>query len=194
MSLTTFGLGLYLLPISLTFASYLGYPLLLLVLRRRRVPVPITDPPEWPLITIVLPVFNEARVIAATLDNVLAADYPPERRHVLVVSDASFDGTDEIVRGFADRNVELVHLAKRGGKTAAENVAADHLRGSIVINLDATIRISPSSLKALVRAFEDPSIGVVSGRDISVGDKASDQNLGESRYVGYEMWVRRLET
>ncbi len=80
------------------------------------------------------------------------------------------------------------------GKTAAENAAAPLVRGDIVVNTDATIRIEPGSLKALVRAFQDPTVGVASGRDISVGGVQDAANQGESGYVGYEMWVRRLET
>lgn len=194
MSLTVLGLALYLLPGTLTLLSYLGYPLLLMAVRRRDWRPVAADPPEWPGITIVIPVFNEARAIAATLDNVLGVDYPLDRRQVLVISDASTDGTDDIVRSFADRGVELVRLAARGGKTAAENGAGRHLRGSIVVNLDATIRIPPPSIKALVRTFQDPTVGVASGRDVSVGDEAQEQSGDESRYVGYEMWVRRLET
>jgi cellulose synthase/poly-beta-1,6-N-acetylglucosamine synthase-like glycosyltransferase len=98
------------------------------------------------------------------------------------------------VRGYAARGVELLALAQRGGKTKAENAAIPHLRGEIVINMDATIRVPPHALKALVRTFQDPTIGVASGRDVSVGDEAREGNQAESGYVGYEMWVRSLET
>jgi cellulose synthase/poly-beta-1,6-N-acetylglucosamine synthase-like glycosyltransferase len=82
----------------------------------------------------------------------------------------------------------------RSGKTAAENAAASRLRGEIVINTDATIRIPPHALKPLVRVFQDPTIGVASGRDVSVGRVEQEANRGESGYVGYEMWLRSLET
>src|SRR5690606_28676925 len=49
-------------------------------------------------------------------------------------------------------------------------------------------------LKALVRAFEDTTVGVASSRDVSVGDLTAEGNQGESGYVGYEMQVRALET
>ncbi|MDH4132073.1 MAG: hypothetical protein OEV95_09740, partial [Gemmatimonadota bacterium] len=101
---------------------------------------------------------------------------------------------DDIVREFAAAGVELLRLPERSGKTAAENAALPLLRGSIVVNTDATIRILPSAMKPLIRVFEDPAIGVASGRDVSVGDLADEASLGESGYVGYEMWVRSLET
>lgn len=193
MSLTAWGAALFLLPLALLVVAYLGYPLLLMAMRRPS-PFPARDPSPWPEITISIPVYNEAGAIAATLDNLLAADYPPERRRILVVSDASSDATDPIVASYADRGVQLVRLPGRSGKTAAENQAGAHLWGSIVVNVDATIRIPPGALKALVRAFEDSTVGVASGRDVSVGDESAEHNRDESTYVGYEMWVRRLET
>jgi cellulose synthase/poly-beta-1,6-N-acetylglucosamine synthase-like glycosyltransferase len=175
--------------------SYLLYPLLLKalgVLRTR--PVRAEDPVQWPMVSITVPAFNEERAIGPTLDCILATDYPPDRRQVVVVSDCSTDRTDEIVRGYADRGVELLRMAIRGGKTAAENAARDRLRGDIVVNTDASVRLHPGALKPLVRCFGDPEVGVASGRDVSVARGQADVNVGESRYVGYEMWVRALET
>ncbi|MGE0554577.1 MAG: glycosyltransferase, partial [Gemmatimonadales bacterium] len=188
------GLALYVVPPLLTALAYGAYPLVLQVLARRRARPTGEDPAEWPHVTISIPVYNEAGAIAETLETLLAADYPPDRRHLVVVSDASSDDTDRIVAGFADRGVKLVRMPERAGKTAAENEAGKHLRGEIVVNLDATIRIPPNAIKALVRAFKDPDVGVASGRDVSVSTLASEQNRDESSYVGYEMWVRGLET
>ena len=147
-----------------------------------------------PRISIVLPVYNEARVIAATLDSILAIDYPADARQILVVSDASTDGTDEIVAGFADRGVALLRMPSRRGKTAAENAARWHVTGEIVINTDASVRIDPPAIKHLVGAFADPSVGVASARDVSVTNVAQPANAGEGAYVGYEMWIRDMET
>lgn len=152
------------------------------------------DPREWPMITILVPAYNEERQIGRTLEALLALDYPADRRQVIVMSDASTDRTDEIVRGFADRGVELFRQPERLGKTAAENAVTARCRGDILVNTDASIRIPPGSLKPLLRVFADPTVGCASGRDISVGDVEREQNAGESGYVGYEMWVRGLET
>ena len=180
----------------LTFGyAYVGYPLLLRVLSRRRRPsgeAPTLG--EWPYITITVPAYNEARSIADTLDALLRVDYPADRRQILVISDASTDGTDDIVRQYADRGVELLRMPERGGKSAAENAAGKVARGDIIVNTDASVRLMPGSLKPLVRAFADPTVGVASGRDVSVGDVEAEGNRGESSYVGYEMELRALET
>jgi cellulose synthase/poly-beta-1,6-N-acetylglucosamine synthase-like glycosyltransferase len=175
--------------------AYVLYPLLLRVLApRRAAPRPAAGQGEWPSITLTVPCYNEETSIAATLDHLLAADYPAERRQILVISDASTDRTDAVVAGYAGRGVELLRLPERRGKTAAENAAGAAARGEIVINVDATVRLRPGALKALVRAFADPSVGVASGRDVSTGDVTSEGTGGEAGYVGYEMWVRGLET
>jgi cellulose synthase/poly-beta-1,6-N-acetylglucosamine synthase-like glycosyltransferase len=148
----------------------------------------------WPSITIVLPVYNEERVIADAIESMLAIDYPADQRQVLILSDASSDRTHEIVRGYANRGVELVALPERKGKTAAENESARYARGSIIINTDATTRIYPDAVKPLVSVFRDATVGVASGRDVSAAAGAGEESTAESGYVGYEMWVRDLET
>ncbi len=190
-----------LIAVSVTAYAYVGYPLTLWIaaaVRGRRPAFPdIGDWPatcEWPSVTVTLPVFNEERVVAQTLDAILALDYPKDRLHVLVVSDASTDRTDEIVERYANRGVELIRLPMRSGKSAAENAARKRLRGELVVNTDASVRLHPLALKQLVAAFTDPTVGIASGRDVSVAKAGERANLGESEYVGYEMWVRDLET
>jgi cellulose synthase/poly-beta-1,6-N-acetylglucosamine synthase-like glycosyltransferase len=175
--------------------AYFGYPLFLKLLSLIRPrPARVGEPDVWPSISITVPAYNEERAIGVTLDTILATDYQADRRQILVVSDASSDRTDEIVRSYADRGVELVRVPVRGGKTAAEDAARGHLRGDIVVNTDASVRIAPGALKPLIARFADPEVGVASGRDVSVAQLDRDTNLGESGYVGYEMWVRDLET
>lgn len=190
---------LILLPLAIGVYAYVAYPLLLrfVAAMDRAEDGPVADF-QWPSITITVPCYNEERSIRQTLEALLAVDYPADRRQILVISDASSDGTDEIVRQFADRGVELLRLDERRGKSAAENAAGHLARGEIIVNTDATIRIVPTALKALVRAFSDPRVGVASGRDLSVAsidDHASTTAVsGESGYVGYEMNIRALET
>ncbi len=191
------GSGLVATPFLLAGYAYVGYPLLLAgiaAIRRGMPPLPTSDPDEWPSVTITIPVHNEERRIASCLDAVLALDYPADRRQILVISDGSTDRTEDLVRGYAARGVELHVMRERRGKSAAENVGGGLARGDIVVNIDASVRVPPSGLKSLVRAFQDSTVGAASCRDVSVGDVTAVANSGERGYVDYEMRIRALET
>jgi glycosyltransferase involved in cell wall biosynthesis len=174
--------------------AYGVYPILLSALARGRPGATCHEPATWPMVTIVVPVFNEEQVIGDMLRHLLALDYPSERMEILVVSDASTDGTDDVVREFTDHGVRLLRMPVRKGKTAGENAAGGAVRGDIIVNIDASIRVPRHALRALVSAFDDPSVGVASGRDVTVGAAAARVNRGEGRYTDYEMRVRALET
>jgi cellulose synthase/poly-beta-1,6-N-acetylglucosamine synthase-like glycosyltransferase len=191
----TLGLALVLLPFALGAYAYLGYPLLLRLLPRRvRVRGP-AEVSEWPTVTLLVPAFNAAATIAGTLDDILAFDYPRDRLQILVVSDASDDGTDDVVRSYAARGVDLLRMPTRGGKTRGENAAVAHCRGEIVVTMDAAIRAPAHALRTLVAAFADPSVGVASGRDVSAAAAAAREGTGaEAGYVGFEMALRARET
>ncbi|HSU13280.1 glycosyltransferase [Longimicrobium sp.] len=183
------------LPVALALYAYAGYPLALRLLAPfRPAPAAPADPAEWPLLSVSLPAYNEEAQLPGALDALLAADYPRGRLQLLVISDASTDATDDIARSYAGRGVSLLRRERRGGKTAAENAAIPHLTGSIVVNTDASIRVHPGALKALARRFGDASVGVVSGRDVSVAAADGCANVAETGYVGYEMALRDLET
>jgi len=182
-------------PAACCLYAYVLYPLLLYVVSRfvsRPTHWPALD--SWPAVSITVPCYNEEASIAATLEALLQVDYPAGRMQIVVVSDASSDRTDDIVREFASRGVELLRMPERKGKSAAENAVALVCRGEILVNTDASIRIPRGSLKKLVAAFQDPAIGVASGRDVSVSSAPRGAPGGESGYVGYEMFVRSLET
>ena len=161
-------------PLIIGIYAYAAYPLILWILARLR-PRDSKGPggEKWPSVTITVPVYNAHSSIGATLEALLNLDYPRDRFQILVISDASTDGTDDLVRTFADRGIELLRLPERRGKTAAENAALAASRGEILVNVDSTIIVPPQSLKKLVRVFDDPTIGVASGRDVSVGDAAN---------------------
>ena len=185
VTLDVIGWMLVLAPIVLFAYAYFGYPLLLRLVARLRPARPIPAATAvLPTISITIPCYNEEHSIADTLDRILAVDYPATHRQILIVSDASTDRTDEIVRSYADRGVELLRMPSRTGKTAAENAAAPLLRGDVVVNMDATIGLRPDSIQRLVRAFQDPTIGVASGRDVSV----AASSLPPSRVMWGTRW------
>ncbi len=185
-------------PVALGGYAFVAYPAIVWAWSRLRPPYTLPPAPAnddgWPELTILVVAYNEERRLGRTLEHALAVDYPADRLNVLVVSDASTDGTDEIVRTVGDPRVHLFRMPVRSGKPAGENAAGPHLRGDIVVSIDASILIPRGSLKPLVRALLDPAVGLASGRDVSVGDEAREGNRGEAGYVGMEMTLRRLET
>ena len=196
MMLTSLAVALVLAPFAMFAYAYFGYPLLLKALVRGRPHREAPEhPEEWPAVTVVVAAYNAERTIGRTIEQLLAADYPTDRRQILIVSDGSTDGTDDIVRSYESRGVELLRVS-RAGKQAAELRARPYVRGEIVVSTDASIMTRPDAIKLLVRHFADPTVGVVSGRCVSVGNPADAANAtrNDARFLGYEMWVRSLET
>jgi glycosyltransferase involved in cell wall biosynthesis len=184
------------LGVVVTLYGYAGYPLLLIVLRwfRRRPPVATEKLAIWPRISITLPAYNAEKTLRPVLEGLVHLDYPAELRQIVVVSDGSTDGTDALVAEYAHLGVELLRHSPRAGKTEVENVAMHALTGDIVVNTDASVALQSDSVWRLVAALSDPGVGVSSGRDISVASIGATGHGGEAAYVGYEMWLRDLET
>lgn len=182
--------------VAITLYAYAGYPILLVVVRvfRRQPPLSTAKPVTWPRISITLPAYNAERTLRPVLDGLVHIDYPADRRQIVVVSDGSTDGTDALVGEYSHLGVELLRHSPRAGKTEVENVAMTALTGEIVVNTDASVALAPDAVWRLVAALSDPRVGVSSGRDISVAAVGGTAHGGEAVYVGYEMWVRDLET
>lgn len=172
---------------------YAGYPLLLWA-RSRLAPRPVRAAPVEPALSVVIPVFDEERVLAAKLDNTLALDYPRARLEILVVSDGSTDATEAIAAGYAARGVRLLALP-RGGKVAALNAGAAAARGEILVLTDANGLLEPASLRRLVEPFADPEVGGVCGHKRYRTTRGADATeLGENLYWRYDSWQKRLES
>jgi poly-beta-1,6-N-acetyl-D-glucosamine synthase len=166
--------------------TYAGYPALISLAARLR-PRPATRGDATPTVTIVCAAHDEARAIDARLDNLLSLDYPRDRVQIIVVSDGSGDGTDDIVRRYADRGVELIRVEQPSGKPTALNRGVATARGDLVVFCDARQRIEPGALRALVAPFADPQVGAVSGELHMAGEQ------GPGVYWRYEKLIRAAE-
>jgi glycosyltransferase involved in cell wall biosynthesis len=187
---------LLIIGLAIALYGYFGYPIALILARlvRRQPPVVTAKPAVWPRITITLPAYNAERTLRPVLDGLVRVEYPAELRQIVVVSDGSTDGTDALVAEYAGLGVELLRHSPRVGKTELENFAMTALTGEIIVNTDASVALAPDAVWRLVAALADPAVGVSSGRDISVATVGATGHGGEAAYVGYEMWVRDLET
>jgi len=172
---------------------YAGYPLVLLALRSRPASQLARGPEEAPRVTLIVSAFNEADCVAAKLDNTLALDYPRQCLDVIVVSDASEDGTDEIVQGYEAKGVRLLRMQQRGGKTLGLNAGVAASQGDIVVFSDANAMYKADAIQRLVAPFAAADIGAVIGESTyTEPDSASGES--ESLYWRYETWIKELET
>lgn len=173
---------------------FVGYPQLLRLIVAIRGPRRVAKADVTPAVSLVISAYNEADVMAGKLRNALALDYPRELLQVVVVSDASDDGTDEIVRSFAGQGVELSRQEARRGKTAGLNAVVPTLRGDIVVFSDANAMYQPDALRMLVRNFADAQVGCVTGEARYATGSGAAAEAGEGAYWSYELQLKQLET
>lgn len=173
---------------------FVGYPVLLWLIVRVRGERRIERGTGLPSVTLIISAFNEADVIGAKLDNALALDYPRDRLEIVVVSDASTDATDAIVREYADRGVRLARQPERRGKTAGLNVVVPGASGDIVVFSDANALYRSNAIRMLVRNFADPAVGCVTGEARYRESSRTAADAGERAYWDYEIHLKRLET
>src|SRR5258708_30954420 len=116
-----------------------------------------------PSVTVLIPAYNEAQNIAATIQNKLDQDYPRNQLEIIVISDGSTDGTDDIVHGFGSQSVRLIRREQREGKAAALNEAVRYARGEIPVFSDANSLFAPDAPRLLIENFSDPKVGYMTG-------------------------------
>lgn len=185
---------LFWLSCGLLLYAYLGYPVLLWLIVRLRGARSVRIGTQSPRVTLLISAYNEAAVIREKLENALRLDYPRDLLEVLVVSDASSDGTDEIVLQYASRGVRLARQESRQGKTAGLNRGVPLGTGEIVVFSDANAMYAADAVKKLVRNFADPEIGCVTGEARYIDGGVTTADTGERAYWNYEIQVKRLET
>lgn len=172
---------------------YAGYPLLLMIVRTLGGHRPIKSGTFQPVVTLIVSAYNEADIIGEKIANSLALDYPADKLEILVISDASSDGTDAIVEAVKDPRVRLLRMPDRGGKTMGLNAAVREARGDVLVFSDANAMYAGDSLLALTRNFADPDVGAVVGES-TYSDAIAGADKDESLYWRYEVAIKRLES
>jgi len=174
--------------------TYAGYPVWLWVRSKVR-PWPVISGPIDPLVSVVMVVRNEERVLATKLENLLGLDYPAERLDVVVVSDGSTDRTEAILHEYArNPRVHAVLNQLSQGKASGLNDALQVVQGEIVIFTDARQMIELGALRVLLADFADPEVGCVSG-ELMLGDPdKGEKGRGMGVYWRIEKAVRELES
>lgn len=147
--------------IGLIVYTYVGFPLLTALrgLLRRQ---PLVLGSGRPRVSVIIAAHNEAAGIARKLDNTLALDYPQECFEIIVASDGSNDGTNELVQHCGAPHVRLLALPRQG-KNSAVNTAVAAANAEILVFTDADTLLAPDALHHLIAPFGDPTVGGVCG-------------------------------
>ena len=186
----------YLFWFSLLFVAfaYAGYPAWLF-LRVKRSPRPVRKVPILPLVSIVMAVHNEVKNLPAKLRNLEELDYPADRIEIVVASDGSTDGTNEILETWGRGPARIfVCCDSHQGKAAALNVALEHAKGEILIFTDARQMIERTAVNCLVANFADPSVGCASGELTLVSQNSGAGGEGLGLYWRLEKKIREWES
>lgn len=182
--------AVFLVSLVLLLATWIGYPLVMGLLARRRQRPNLSPPALLPRVSLIIAAHNEANHIEERLRNVLALDYPADRLEVIVSEDGSVDDTAACVRRFPQ--VRLLSHGHRLGKAEALNRAVAEARGDIVVFSDANNAYPEHALRALVAEFADPDVGAVTGRK----SVSAEHGIGggESVYWKLEGWLIERES
>lgn len=188
------------ISLSIVVYTYVGYGLILYVMvkikeifKKSKKEVNLPQDDQLPEVTLLVAAYNEEDVVRDKMANSLALDYPKKKLKLMWVTDGSTDKTNELLSEY--REVELLYLPERGGKTAALNRAIDYVTSPIVVFTDANTMICKESIREIVGAFMEDKVGCVAGeKRIAVKEKDNAAGGGEGLYWKYESALKNLDS
>lgn len=138
-----------------------------------------------PVISIVMPAYNEGEYITESIRCLFGLDYPADKLEIIVVDDGSTDDTGSIAKSLQGGPISLhVFRKENGGKGAAINYGLKKAKGEFIVTMDADSYATSNAIRELLPYFEDPEVMAVSP---AVRIKPSDSWLKELQRVEYLM-------
>jgi len=189
---------IYWLIFGIIIYAYIGYPIVLYLLSKLfelKNKKELNEYDKWPKVDLLIAAYNEEKGISAKIENCLMLDYPKDLLHIWIASDGSSDNTNKIVNKYTEAH-ENIHLLEfpRTGKSGILNKAMESVKSEIVVFSDANTEYSTDAVKRLVKHFEDPDVGCVSGRLIYGNPGETISGKGESLYWKYETSLKKMES
>jgi cellulose synthase/poly-beta-1,6-N-acetylglucosamine synthase-like glycosyltransferase len=147
-----------------------------------------------PTVSLIIAAYNEADSIEAKLNNIAELDYPADRLQVIIASDGSTDGTNDIIRAYSQIPLTLLELPRQG-KAGALNEAVAVATGEVLVFSDANSMYAPDAISTLVRPFADPEVGGVAGNQRYVTSrKDASATAGERAYWGIDRLIKSFQS
>lgn len=175
LSVMTIVQAIFIWSLSLSFwQTMLFVPLAVRSVTREQL---LPEPKVYPKMSIIIPAYNEEKVIRTTIESLLYTDYPD--KEIILVDDGSTDKTLEIALQYKDK-IKVVHK-ENGGKASALNLGLLYATSQIITVIDADTIIGPSSLKSIAKSIMQQNVAAVAG-NIKIRNK-----------VNWLTWCQALE-
>ena len=183
--------------IGLIFYSYVVFPWLLKVWANRKnfTQAQWQNVDEIEGVSIVMAARNEQAIIGQKIESVYNCGFPVEKIELLVGSDHSDDGTDEIVADLAKKypGIQLHSYPSRQGKPAILNQLIPKCRYPLVILTDANVIFAEGIIFKLLRHFKDENTGLAGANVLNTGLRADGISEQESLYINRETLIKHRE-
>jgi cellulose synthase/poly-beta-1,6-N-acetylglucosamine synthase-like glycosyltransferase len=148
---------------------------------------------ENPFVSIVVPAYNEGKVIAHCIESILASNY--SEYEVILVDDGSSDNTLEEMQRYETNSRVIVVTKKNGGKASALNVGLNLAKGEVLFFVDADGIFAPDTISKMLSGFISEDVGAVCGNDAPINlDKLQTQLANLLTHVGTGFVRRALST
>jgi biofilm PGA synthesis N-glycosyltransferase PgaC len=181
--------------LTLLLYSYVGFPLLTIILAKLIPRKSNLDADYQSSISIILPAHNEEVVLRRCLLSLIELDYPRDQVQILVGSDGSTDRTNSILSEIAQQYpiVKPFYFLQQRGKMAVLNDLVDAARNQVLLFVDADITLNKNAIRAHIRHYSDPEVGGVAGELRFAGAEAKGVFEAEASYWDFETRLRSSE-
>jgi len=147
--------------------------------------------PHCPMVSIILPAYNEEKTIAKSIERSLSQRYKGGIE-VIVVDDGSTDKTYDIAKTYADKhaNVRAIRLEKNQGKSHALNMGFAQAKGEISVFSDTDSVLAPEAISRMISHFKDSEVGMVAGMVVVGNEKNLLTRLQQIEYLLSQTIIR----
>lgn len=150
------------------------------------------EPAEYPSVTIIVPCYNEEKTVGATIESLLALNYPKDKFELILVDDGSKDNTLALLRSYESNPQIRVFTKENGGKASALNfVLENHVKTELVGCLDADSFVDSDALRHMVPHFANPEIKAVTPSIKVYEPKTVLQHVQKVEY-SWGIFLRRM--
>ncbi|MDY6866131.1 MAG: glycosyltransferase [Halobacteriota archaeon] len=167
-----------------------SYTVITYLYSRRNNQLPKTE--KLPSITLIIPMFNEEKVIQEKIENTAKLDYPEEKLNVILLDDHSTDDSKNIsIRVIEEESLNAKVIESKGekGKARALNWLFPSLETDITVISDADALLKENSLLQISRNFTDPEVGGVTGKIVIASDRERISKSQEDSYrFFFDIW------